>query len=516
MRRVVLGCAVLVAWLGLGAAGAAATVRWSSCYAQFGPFQCASVLVPLDYSRAQGMISIAVVRLPASDPARRIGSLFLNPGGPGGSGVDYALFAGPSLYTPQVRARFDLVGFDPRGVSRSTALRCFGTQRQQRPFFLGIAFPSTPAEVQQWIGADAFLNQACELRGGRIADHMSTANVARDLDVLRQAVGDQKLTYAGVSYGSYLGVTYANLFPDRVRALIVDGVLDPVAWATGVGQEGATVPFSTRLRSAAGSQATLEEFLRLCDAGGSACAFAPHAKTRYAALADRLKRSPLLLTFPDGSTFALNYSTFIGATLGAMYDSGSWEGFAQLLADTESQAASSASLGARFQRYLVPLDYGILKQGFPRYDNSLESFPGVACADTENPHDYAAWSAAAATAEAAYGPFGRLWTWTSSICAVWSHTDTGRYTGPFNHPTANPLLVIGNRYDPATPYAGAQAVAHMMPGANLLTLNGWGHTSLFLSSCIDEAITRYLVNLTNPAPGTVCAPDHVPFTTPPP
>ena len=165
----------------------------------------------------------------------------------------------------------------------------------------------------------------------------------------------------------------------------------------------------------------------------------------------------------------------------------------------------------------VPLDYGILKQGFPRYDNGLESFPGVACADTENPHDYAAWSAAAATAEVAYGPFGRLWTWISSICAVWSHTDTGRYTGPFNHPTANPLLVIGNRYDPATPYAGAQAVAHMMPGALiLLTLNGWGHTSLFLSSRHPRSHHALPREPHQPRPGTVCAPDHVPFTTPAP
>ena len=223
--------------------------------------------MPLDHARPRGAaISIAVIRLPATDPTRRIGSLFLNPGGPGGSGVDFTLFAGPFLYTEEVRARFDLVGFDPRGIMRSTALRCFGTPRQWAPYFTRFAFPITPEEEAIWIASDRYLVQACDQRGGRIIDHMTTADVARDLDLLRQAVGDSRLTYAGYSYGSYLGVTYANLFPDKVRALVVDGVLDPIAWATGRAGEGSRIPFSTRLRSDVGAQATLNEFFRLCDA----------------------------------------------------------------------------------------------------------------------------------------------------------------------------------------------------------------------------------------------------------
>ena len=151
------------------------------------------------------------------------------------------------------------------------------------------------------------LDRACRERGGPIRDHMSTANVARDLDVLRELVGDDKLNYAGVSYGSYLGVTYANLFPDRVRALVVDGVLDPIAWSTGRGVEGFLVPFSTRLRSDAGAQATLNEFFRLCDAGGAALRVLRRRRralrrARPPACARSRSRSPTRTASPRSST----------------------------------------------------------------------------------------------------------------------------------------------------------------------------------------------------------------------
>jgi pimeloyl-ACP methyl ester carboxylesterase len=516
MRAVLAIAASLFLWFGLAAgegAAAPSKVSWSKCHAEFGPFECGTVQVPLDYDKPSGTtISLALVRLPAGDPQHRVGSLFLNPGGPGGSGVDFTLFAGPLLYTDEVRARFDLVGFDPRGTNRSTALRCFGNPKQWGPFFTPFAFPSTPEEEQIWIAADHYLDGACEQRGGRIADHMATANVARDLDVLRQAVGDDKLTYAGYSYGTFLGTTYANLFPGNVRALIVDGVLDPIAWTTGVGNEAATVPFSTRLRSDAGARATLQEFFRLCDAGGPACAFAPNSADRFAALAAKIKQQPIQVILPDGSVIDLNYSILIAITLGAMYDSLSWEDFADVLADIEAQA-DSATLGARIQPFLFRSMY-ITKRGFPRYPNFLEGFPAVACADSNNPDSYAAWSAAGAAADAAFGYFGRIWTWASSICADWPHGDEDRYIGPFNRRTANPVLVIGNLFDPATRYEGAVTVANLLPRSRLLTLHGWGHTSLFLSRCADEIASRYLLSLSLPPTGTVCEQDHVPFTGP--
>ena len=506
--------AICMAAVGLtaGTATAAPTkIAWSKCYSDLGPFQCGTVQVPLDYDQPNAAtISLAVVRLPASDPAHRIGSLFLNPGGPGGSGVDFTLFAGPYLYNESVRAHFDLVGFDPRGVGRSTALRCFGTPKQWGPYFTPFAFPSTPEEEQQWMNADLYLDSNCAQRGGNVADHMSTANVARDLDQLRRAVGDDKLTYAGYSYGTMIGQTYANMFPNNVRALIIDGVLDPIAWTTGRG-DGSTVPFSTRLHSDIGAQATLQEFFRLCDAG--TCAFGPNSAARFQALGDRLKAHPLVVTNPDGSSMEINYSILIAMTLGAMYDSLSWEDFAQVLADLESATAAPATLGARLQPFLGVPAY-ITKRGFPHYFNAVEGFPAVACADSDNPHSYSAWSAAGAAEDAATGYFGRIWTWASSICAAWPHADADRYTGPFTRSTSNPVLVIGNLFDPATRYQGAVTAATLLPNSRLLTVHAWGHTSLFRSQCADAVASNYLANLTLPAPGTVCEQDHVPFSTP--
>ncbi|MGH9723236.1 MAG: alpha/beta fold hydrolase [Bryobacteraceae bacterium] len=218
--------------------------------------------MPLDHREPnRATIDIALIRLPALNPQSRIGSLFFNPGGPGGSGIQFLLVRGLTTFA-YLRERFDLVSFDPRGIGGSTASAALAQTSQWDSAFTPFYFPRTPEEENVQIATDRYLNGACAQRGGRIIDHMSTANVARDLDLLRQAVGDTKLNFVGYSYGSYLGVTYANLFPDNFRALVMDGVVDPIAWATGYGNEGSTVPFSTRIRGDAGAQVMLNEFFR--------------------------------------------------------------------------------------------------------------------------------------------------------------------------------------------------------------------------------------------------------------
>jgi len=514
---VVLALLMVTGAMASGSARAApgeARANWSPCYSELGlPFECTLVNVPLDYENpGRAAVQIAMVRLPAADQENRIGSLFLNPGGPGGSGVDFALAIAPVLYTPEVRARFDIVGFDPRGIMRSTGLRCFGTPRQWTGYITDFPYPTSPEEEATWETADLYLVDNCDQRAQRIIDHMSTADTARDLDLLRQAVGDEQLTYAGFSYGSFLGNTYANLFPDKVRAVVIDAVLDPVAWTTGEAGQGTTVPFSTRLRSDAGAQATLDEFFRLCDAGGPNCAFSGDSATRYAALVERLRSNPLVVTLPDGSTFVFTDAHLIGETLGAMYNSFSWPSFAEFLALVD-MLAPPAEIGASLDAYWQVAGF-VNKRGDPAYPNGVEGFPGVACSDSDNPDNYAAWSAAATDAEA-YGYFGPLWTWVSSICAQWPGSMESRFAGPFTADTANPVLVVGNLYDPATRYEGAVTADALLQNSRLLTVDGWGHASLFLSQCADTAVADYLVNGTLPAAGTICTQDVVPFADPP-
>jgi pimeloyl-ACP methyl ester carboxylesterase len=492
-----------VASPGVTGAGAASAIDWQACHQTF---MCAKVRVPLDYDRPDGrQITLSLAMMPATDKAHRVGSLFINPGGPGGSGVDFLLEAGPVLFTPQVRARFDIIGFDPRGIIRSTPLTCFPTQEQSFSVFQDVPYPTTVGEQRNWIDLEHQFDGACRLRGGDMLDHMSTADAARDLDRLRQMVGDSALTYYGVSYGSFLGNVYANLFPDKVRAVVIDGVLDPVAWTTGSG-DGTTVPFSTRLHSAAGTQATLDEFLRLCDAGGpSRCEFAPHARERFYAMYNSVKAHPFSPN-PDGADTPYDESWLLADILPPLYDSAVWEFLASLLVEFESwvQLHNGGTAAAfPFQR-----------PALSNYPNYMEGFPGVACSDSVNPPNYAAWPRAAASSLRTDGIFGPLWTWVSSICADWPGADADTYLGPFTHRTVEPVLVVGNLFDPATPYQGAVKAAALLPNSRLLTVHAWGHTSLFTSACADQAIGRYLLTSQTPAAGTVCQPDVVPFTGP--
>jgi hypothetical protein len=208
------------------------------------------------------------------------------------------------------------------------------------------------------------------------------------------------------------------------------------------------------------------------NAGGSRCPFSGGAAARYAALAQRLLQQPITVTLPDGTSTTLGYSQLVGFTLGAMYDSSSWPDFAAMLADIEQQA-SAQRIGLRAERFRGPALY-IPKRGIPHYVNFVEGFPAVACADSDNPDSYEAWWNAGIAADAVTGYFRRIWTWASGICASWDHIDADRYMGPFNKRTCSPVLIVGNQFDPATPYHGAVTVAGPLPNSALLTVHGLG------------------------------------------
>ena len=409
-----------------------------------------------------------------------------------------------------MRARFDMVGFDPRGIMTSSPLRCFRSLDQAiNQVGLPFAFPVTDQEEAVFAEIDTRLDAFCDRNAGPIRDHMATGDVARDMDRIRQALGDDQLNYVGYSYGSVLGVTYANMFPDRVRAVVVDGVVDPIAWTTGVGNEAATLPMSYRLRSDAGAQATLDEFFRLCDESPAGCAFAGGSADRFAAIADTLLQGgPVEVIDPfTGEVILFGYQDLIAATLGAMYSSFDWPFLAAFLVDLEA-AASPTTLGASLQALWESTGFTSFP---PPYPNFFEGFVGVACSDSDNPDDHSFWSAAADDAEAGFGYFGRIWTWITSPCAVWSGADADRYVGPWDAGTANPVLVVGTRFDPATRNEGAEIVRGLLPESSLLTVEGWGHTSLFLSACADAAVSDYLLTAVPPADGTVCFQDFGPF-----
>jgi pimeloyl-ACP methyl ester carboxylesterase len=486
----------------------ASSLAWHACR---DGFDCATLKVPLDYERPNGtQIGLSVIRLPAASSRARIGSLFINPGGPGGSGVDAV--RGVAKFLPlELRSGFDVVGFDPRGVARSTPLRCYDTFDEALQSLPPFAFPYTKEQERQQQAADLKLAAACVKHGGPILRHMSTADVARDMDSLRKAVGDRQLTYVGFSYGSFLGQTYANLFPSKVRALVIDGVLDPVAWTTGAGTQGRRVPVSTRLRSDVGAQATLQEFFRLCDQAGPDCLFSGGAAKRYAALAARIRQTPITIIDPEtGDEFKFTYDQLIALTLGALYSPESWPDAAQLLADLEAQAAPQQLTRALAA---VRASGGLAAAAQEPYPNIVESFPGVLCSDSTNPRKFSAWPAAADKAERQHGYFGRLWTWASSPCASWPRgVGDDRYQGPWRARTANPVLVVGNFFDPATPYHGALKAARLLPNSKLLSYAGWGHTAYFRGNfCVDNTVTTYLVKVQPPAKGKVCQPEGSPF-----
>jgi len=474
-------------------------------------FQCATAAVPLDYDQPGGTkISLSLIRLPASSPSQRIGSLLLNPGGPGGSGVDFARVA---KYLPlDLRARFDIVGFDPRGIARSTPLRCYDTLNQALADLAPFPYPVTTAEEHQQNAADNKLAAACAGHGGPILDHMSTADAARDMDLLRRAFGDAQLNYLGYSYGSVLGQTYANMFPGKVRSLVIDGVVDPIAWTTGRGQEAATTPVAARLRSDIGAQQTLGEFFRLCDAAGPNCAFAGNSSQRYAALVQRIREHPIDFVDPvTGQTVTVTEQVLIAVTLGALYQPAVWPDAAALLADLESQASADV-LGQRFAAIRDGIGAAPVAQ--EPYPNVVEGSPGVTCSDSVNPNRLSAWQRTADDTERRHGYFGRIWTWAWSPCLPWPDTaGQDRYLGPWTQRTANPVLVVGNFFDPATRYQGAVTASRLLPNSRLLSYAGWGHAVSFFQGnyCIDAAVTAYLLTTRPPAPGTICQPEGSPF-----
>ncbi|WP_405091568.1 alpha/beta hydrolase [Micromonospora sp. NBC_01392] len=495
---------------------------WYACYDYA---ECTTVRLPLDYDNPKGATTeVALLRVKARDQQHKIGSLFLNPGGPGGSGTSIAL-AAPYFLGDDLLDRFDVVGVDPRGIEASDNIRCFRTVKEQTRAYAGlnVAFPWTKAEEKAYVAASKAVGTACSTTGKPLTGAASTAEVARDMDVLRRAVGDQKLSYLGFSYGTALGQYYANMFPDRFRALVVDGVLNPNAW---VGQGPARNQLQeTRLRSADGAYRALREILVRCaKVGAEQCALAAGGDpvAGYDTVAKRLRKKPAVIDDPEYGSFTVSYADFVVATLGALYDPYGWQSVVditmQLLAATDPATGKAAAATAR--RALAARAAQARQQrgyDFP-YDNGLETFLTVDCTDAYHPRSADAWPALAAREDQRAPYFGRAWAWGTAPCArdTWTVRDEDAYTGPFNRTTAAPVLVVGNYWDPATSYQGAVSSAALLPNSRLLSSDSWGHTAYGTSVCVTGKIDAYLLTGKPPAKGARCVGDAQPFQEDPP
>lgn len=355
------------------------------------------------------------------------------------------------------------------------------------------AFPFTEDEISEFEACDTNLNDQCNNRSGNeIISHMSTTNVARDMDMIREALGETKLNYFGFSYGTALGMYYANMYPDNVGAFVIDGNIDPITWTNLDCQ----VTNGNAMHSDQGAQDTLVEFILQCnEAQSENCPLAPHAGKRLDAVLENLKTEtdPITLFF-DGDPFILNYANVISLTLYLLYSPLSFLTLAKLFVELEAPNPDPEAIVDVLEdgRLLQPALKRHLRTS---YDNTWEANTAVLCSDSCNPTDYQADFEDGKDATEHHGYFGEIWNWAgSSTCASWTATDADRYTGPFDAVTSTPVLVVNNLYDPATRYQDAVMNNAHLQNSRLLTVDTPGHCSIDSNECADSHISEYLAD----------------------
>ena len=481
---VVLVAAVIAALLLEGVAGAQAsaaskgTLRWRACG---GSFECSTMRVPLDDANPTGaQVDIAVIRLPARDQSRRIGSLVVNPGGPGGSGVDFVASGADSL-PAELRDRFDIVGFDPRGTGRSDPVHC---KADMNAYYQLDFSPDDDAERAKLVsGLQAFVD-ACTRNEGSRLPFLSTDATVRDLDALRAALGDDKLTFLGYSYGSYLGAKYAQAYPDHVRALVLDGAVDPSLDSK-----------QQQVEQAAGFEGVLNGFLKWC-AAHSSCDFHRDGKPARAldGLLARVDREGVAV--PDTRPArTLSPTEFDLGIASALYEGRG--GFTFL-----ASALDAADRGDG--RAIADLaDSYTERNRDGSYGNIEDAFLATGCSDgppvgTVND----VWAIEAAAAQAA-PRLGRSIVDNSIACALWPVQ--GAPAAPVHAPTAPTIVVVGTKKDPATPFAWARSLTDQLGNAVLIAAPGEQHTAFGLGiRCVDDAVVRYFVDDVAPRGGVDC------------
>jgi pimeloyl-ACP methyl ester carboxylesterase len=450
-------------------------LRWTSCDSGF---QCSTLTVPVSYSAPTGKtLGIAVIRKRSTGSHQR--SLIVNPGGPGASGVDFV--SGAASAFGQLTEHDDLVSFDPRGVGRSRPIRCLSSAQLDADIGTD-PVPATASQLAALVAESKLIASNCYRRNGSYLDHVGTIDEARDMDVLRAALGDAKLTYYGASYGTYLGAKYAQLFPTRIRAMVLDGALDPAESGTASNQV-----------QAEGFETDLHDFLASC-VGTHACPLGDSTSNAEAGLHQLEAR---VTSQPEAvGSRRLGAGEFFEGLASGLYSPDDWPSLRIALSEAKNGNGSGMLL---FSDNLTE------RHPDGSYSNLVESNIAINCIDRPWPRSLSSYQASAKAFAKTAPDFGAAIEYGSLPCAYWKVPPV-ETNHPVAAPGAPPILVIGTTRDPATPYVWAQSLAKQLSSGVLLTFDGDGHTAYLRGdSCVDSAVNAYVTSLRLPKAGTRCA-----------
>ena len=454
-------------------------LSWSSC--RSGDDECSWLTVPLDYDHPDGAtIKLALLKVPAADKDERIGSLVVNPGGPGGSGVDYAAEAKEAFRSPLLD-HYDIVGFDPRGVGKSDPVDCI-SDAQLDQYIAQDQSPDTPAEVKQYAAANRALADGCAK--SPIGAHISTVDAARDVDVLRAALGESQLDYFGASYGTKLGTTYADLFPKRVGRFVLDGAIDPTLRNKQLS-----------IQQAAGFQTALRSYVQNCVDGGNCFlgSTVDAGLARIKSFLDQVKAHPLPAS---GGRQLEPGNAFYGVAV-TLYNRDYWTYLTQAL-----QAAFKGDGSTLLALSDVYTDRDPNGNGYS--DNSMEALYDIDCLDDPTSIKPSQVPSVLPAFEKASPTFGDVFAWGLTSCSDFKEKADAT-APPIGAPGANPIVVIGTTRDPATPVQWAQHLAKLLKSGVLVTRDGDGHTGYNTgNTCVNNAVEDYLVKGTVPKNGLSC------------
>lgn len=462
--------------------------KWRDCGVP--GFQCATLKAPLDYADpSAGDVRLAVSRKKATGPGKRLGSLLVNPGGPGGSAIGYLQAYAGVGYPAEVRDRYDMVAVDPRGVARSEPVECLDGPEMDTYTQTDVT-PDDAKEAGELVAAYRRFAEGCGADAPKLLRHVSTVEAARDMDIVRAALGDEKLNYVGASYGTFLGATYAGLFPERTGRLVLDGALDPSLPARQLNVEQ-TAGFDTAFTAFAKDCVRQSD----CPLGGRGTGVEQVGENLKEFFAE-LDARPI----PTGDAGGRRLTESLATTgvIAAMYDEGAWPRLREALtaAMKKNDGAGLLALSDSYYERDAKGDYANLMFANAAV-NCLDLPPAFASPDQVRD--------ALPDFEKVSPVFGESFAWAALNCEYWPVAATGK-PQRIEAKGAAPIVVVGTTRDPATPYRWAESLADQLSSARLLTYEGDGHTAYGRGSdCIDSAINTYLLHGTPPANGKRCS-----------